>query len=96
MPLIDGTWELVCSGVAPGGTRRNLSSVDAAASWDESLSEEMKLVLCDAQTSGGLLMSVPPARLSELTAALSRRGVSEPAVIGEMAEGGPHTIEVLP
>lgn len=96
VPLIDGTWELVDSGVAPGGTHRNLSSVDAAAAWDESLSDEMKLVLCDAQTSGGLLMSVPPAKLSELTAALNRRGVEESAVIGEIAEGGTHAIEVLP
>ncbi len=96
VPLIDGTWDLVCSGVAPGGTRRNLSSVDIVAAWDGSVSDEMKLVLCDAQTSGGLLMSVPPAKLSELTAALSRRGVSGSAVIGEMAEGGQHLIEVLP
>ena len=96
VPLIDGTRELVDSGVAPGGTHRNLSSVNAAALWDESLSDEMKLVLCDAQTSGGLLMSVPPAKLTELTAALNRRGVSESAVIGEIAEGGTHAIEVLP
>ena len=96
VPLIDGTRELVDSGVAPGGTHRNLSSVNAAAAWNASISDEMKLVLCDAQTSGGLLMSVPPDKLSELTAALNRRGVMEAAVIGEMADGGPHTIEVLP
>ena len=96
VPLIDGTWELVDSGVAPGGTHRNLSSVNAAAAWDTSVSDEMKLVLCDAQTSGGLLMSVPPGKLSELTAALSRRGVMETAVIGEIAEEGTHAIEVLP
>ncbi len=96
VPLIDGTRELVDSGVAPGGTHRNLSSVNAVTAWDASLSDEMKLVLCDAQTSGGLLMSVPPAKLSELTAALSRMVVSESAVIGEIAEGGTYAIEVLP
>ncbi len=96
VPLIDGTRELVDSGVAPGGTHRNLSSVNAVAEWDTSLSDEMKLVLCDAQTSGGLLMSVPPGKLSELTAALTRRGVMETAIIGEIADGRPHAIEVLP
>ena len=94
--VIDGTWELVRSGVAPGGTHRNLGSVNAAADWHPSLSDEEKLVLCDAQTSGGLLMSVPPDRLAALTAALERRGVGGCAVVGEMAERGPHAIVVVP
>ena len=94
VPLIEGTWELVRSGIAPGGTHRNLSSVNAVAAWEPSLSDETKLVLCDAQTSGGLLICVPPGKLSELTDSLASKGVTTAAVIGEMAERGTHVIEV--
>ena len=54
VPLIEGTRELVEAGVAPGGTHRNLESIDRVTSWDASITQEDKLLLSDAQTSGGL------------------------------------------
>ncbi|MBF8267988.1 MAG: Selenide, water dikinase [Dehalococcoidia bacterium] len=96
VPLIEGTWELVERGIAPGGTRRNLESVDKVAWWDPSISQEAKLVLCDAQTSGGLLMSVSSEKLPQLMKALSQRGVREAVIVGEIVERGASEIEVLP
>ena len=96
VPLIDGTWDLVQQGVAPGGTHRNLTSVDRVATWDSSISQEAKLVLCDAQTSGGLLLSVPSERTPQLMEALSQRGIGEATVIGEVVERKASAIEVLP
>jgi selenide,water dikinase len=96
VPLIEGTWDLVQQGVAPGGTHRNLTSVDRVATWDPSISQEAKLVLCDAQTSGGLLLSVPSEKTTQLMEALSQRGIGEATVIGEVVERKASAIEVLP
>ena len=95
VPLIEGTWKLAQEGVAPGGTLRNLHSVDQVTSWDTSISHEAKVVLCDAQTSGGLLMSVPSDRAPELLKALSERGVSDATIVGEVVERGVWKLEVL-
>ena len=46
-------------GVAPGGTHRNLESLEPDVTWDDSITDIQKLLLADAQTSGGLLISVP-------------------------------------
>ncbi len=96
VPLIEGAWKLLQEGVAPGGTHRNLHSVDQVTSWDSSLSNEAKIVLCDAQTSGGLLLSVSSFKLPALLAALSERGVSDAVVIGDVVVRGASEIEVLP
>ena len=94
-PLIEGTWDLVQQGIAPGGTHRNLHSVNPVVAWGSHISNEAKLVLCDAQTSGGLLMSVPAGKVDDLMAAMSRRGVSGVVVIGEVVERRESEIEVL-
>ena len=93
--LIEGTWKLALEGVAPDGTHRNLHSVDQVTSWDPSISHEARVVLCDAQTSGGLLMSVPSAKVPELLEALSQKGVIGATVVGEVGERGEWAIEVL-
>ena len=57
IPVLPGVNDLLGQGVAPGGTHRNLSGVEAITHWHPDLSDEDKLLLCDAQTSGGLLIS---------------------------------------
>ena len=59
IPFIAGAQELAEQGVAPGGTHRNLESLEPDVTWDDSVTEIQKLLLADAQTSGGLLISVP-------------------------------------
>ena len=96
VPLIEGTRELVQAGVAPGGTHRNLDSIDKVTSWDASITQEDKLLLSDAQTSGGLLIAVPGDKLPQLVASLSGRGVAEIAVVGELVERDDAELHVLP
>lgn len=60
------------------------------------ISEEPQRVLCDAQTSGGLLMSVPQERKDRLLARLREVGVTEAAEIGEVAEHREGRIWVCP
>ena len=86
VPVLDGTMELLAQGIAPGGTRRNLKSADRFVDWGPITDERTRLLLCDAQTSGGLLISVTPDKRNELTARLEQRGVETRAVIGEIVE----------
>ena len=94
VPVLAGTLELLAAGMAPGGTHRNLENLAESASWDASLTDEDRLLLCDAQTSGGLLLSTPPDRLDELIGQLRASGVAEHAVVGEIVEGTHGTIHV--
>jgi selenide,water dikinase len=84
VPLIEGTRELADRGLIPGGSRRNLESVGPLLRWAPSLSDVDQLLLADAQTSGGLLIAVPPARADALRARLQEAGALSAAVIGEI------------
>ena len=88
VPLLPGALELAAQGCVPGGSKRNYDAV--AADWAADLSEAERLVLADAQTSGGLLLAVPPARLEFLLAALANKRTPAAAEIGEIlpASGG--------
>ncbi|HXW75888.1 MAG TPA: selenide, water dikinase SelD, partial [Candidatus Eremiobacteraceae bacterium] len=88
VPVFDRVVALAAAGHAPGGTRANLEQALAAGTaFDASVDATMRLVLCDAQTSGGLLISVPEARSVALLRALDRAGVNRAAVIGRMRSG---------
>ena len=98
IPVLDGVWDLLEQDVAPGGTRRNLAAADPAVLWNGA-GETARLLLCDAQTSGGLLIAVPPARKDRLVRELEARRVEAAAVIGEVAAPGAfgdHLVEVAP
>lgn len=86
IPVLEETWDLAKQGLVPGGTRANREALEDAVLWDSRLTEEEQLVLCDAQTSGGLLMAVPPERVDRLLQALRRPGVPIAARIGEVVE----------
>ena len=74
VPVFGEVWDLIKRGNVPGGTRNNLAWVDPVVEWEEGIGEGHKLVLSDAQTSGGLLMFVPPANERRLEAELQSRG----------------------
>ena len=86
VPVLPGTWDLLDLGTVPGGTIRNLESVAPSMNWHESLSEAQQLLLADAQTSGGLLISVPESRRDALLEELRSNGVPTVAVVGEITE----------
>jgi selenide,water dikinase len=93
VPVLEETWEFVRQGVVPGGTRRNLASVDRFMDWSERLDEQQRLVLADAQTSGGLLMAVERSGIDALITGVHARGVPVAALIGEFTDR-PGRIEV--
>ena len=93
IPVMDGVLALSKFSV-PGGTRSNLKYVSDKVNWDPAMTEEEKLILADAQTSGGLLIAVAQERLAALLAALTARGVATRAVIGVVTSGDPGRIVV--
>jgi selenide,water dikinase len=96
VPVFDCVRGLAEDGLIPGGTRRNLEYVAAATRFDSGIGELDQLILADAQTSGGLLLSVPPENEAALLAELEARGTLARAVIGEVVAGEPGGIEVVP
>ena len=99
VPVLDGARELLGRGIAPGGTHRNLESLDGLVEWHPAIDEPERLLLCDAQTSGGLLISVAAGKREALLAELESAGVRTRAVIGEILPPeslGDKRIEVAP
>ena len=94
VPVLDEVWEFVRDGVVPGGTRRNLAAVEGSVDWSERLEPEHRLVLADAQTSGGLLMAVESGAAEALLADLHTRGVTAAKPIGRFTNH-PGRIEVV-
>lgn len=94
VPVIPGALDLAAQGIAPGGTRKNLAYVSEAVRWDGRLGEAMRLILCDATTSGGLLIAAPPDRADSLLAALEAAGTPAAAAIGTVVAGPPGQISV--
>lgn len=58
---LDGVKEYIAQGAVPGGTQRNF---DSYGQWISPLTDEQKAILCDPQTSGGLLIAVKPEAVS--------------------------------
>ena len=97
VPLLPGVRDLAERAVVPGGTRNNLDAFDSDVAWGPEITDEDKLILCDAQTSGGLLIAVPSASTQGVLDGLAQRGVAG-AVIGRVVartEAG-RAIEVGP
>jgi selenide,water dikinase len=94
VPVLPGTLELAETCGFPGGSERNLEDVARDVVFPEGLSEERRLLMADAQTSGGLLMAVPRDALPELLERLQGRSPVA-AVIGEIEEGPPGRIQVV-
>ncbi len=87
VPAIEGTRELLALDMAPGGTSRNLAFLtdNNAVVWEADVTEDDRLLLADAQTAGGLLISVAAEKADELECQLVKSG-SFAAPIGEIID----------
>jgi selenide,water dikinase len=81
VPVIDGVRDLLAHGMVAGGTQRNHAFVRPDVEFG-AMPEAEQLLLCDAQTSGGLLLSVAAGDAPRLVAALERRGTLAAAIVG--------------
>ena len=93
VPVIDGVRDLLAAGMVAGGTQRNHAFVRDDIDWG-GLPDDEQLLLCDAQTSGGLLLAVDPTRTDELVAALEANATLVSAVIGRAGAGTPGAVAI--
>jgi len=94
LPWLRDARSLAEEGVVPGGTRRNLAFVEPDVEWVDDLPEYERLLLADAQTSGGLLIAVPSDRAEALIADLRGRGTPAAALVGRVGLVGERAISV--
>lgn len=93
VPILEGARELAGGGHVPGGTKRNSRDLDPDLELSPGIDPVTRILLCDAQTSGGLLLAVPASRVAEAEKELA--GVA-PVVarIGHLTGGTPGRIRV--
>jgi selenide,water dikinase len=94
VPLLPKAVEMAERGAIPGGTKRNQEALAAHVKIADGVPEPVRVLLFDAQTSGGLLIAVDPDRAGALLAALEREATPAAARIGRIVRGVAGTIAV--
>jgi selenide,water dikinase len=95
IPLLPGVLDCVAAGIIPGSVERNRESSGNALASIDGVDPARIDVLFDAQTSGGLLISLPGQAAEALVARLRAEGMEEAAVIGRVVAEGTGRINVL-
>jgi len=96
VPILPEVWELAKEGCIPGGTRKNYSFLQEkeAVTWDPGIDEMTRLVISDAQTSGGLLIAVAKEKSQDLLSRLEARKTQAAVLIGEIVDDSSRRIHV--
>ncbi len=94
VPIINEARELAKLSLFPAGSVKNYEFVKPKVQFSKGISEEMQMLLCDAQTSGGLLIAVPNDKSIELLNLLQERGLTSANIIGEVTESKERRIYV--
>jgi selenium donor protein len=94
VPFLPGAAEHAAAGVVPGGTLNNMEHTANRVRYSPGVSDLKHVLLNDAQTSGGLLISVAGERSKELMGQLNARGVTGTAVVGRVVPEGEFRILV--
>ena len=87
LPLLEGALECVRAGYIPGGLKANREFAECVVQYEDGIRDEIKMILFDPQTAGGLLISVASEDAVELIRALSAAGV-QAIEIGEVLSQG--------
>jgi selenide,water dikinase len=94
IPLLPGAIECVRAGYIPGGLKANREFAECVVEYQSEISEELKTLLFDPQTAGGLLISVSDRHLEALLQELRKAGVAA-SHIGSVTEKAHHLLTVL-
>jgi selenide,water dikinase len=92
VPLLVGALECVRAGYIPGGLKNNRDFAECLVEYDDGVAEDVRALLFDPQTAGGLLISTPDG--ASLTKAFSDAGIAA-VQIGEVLEKAKPRIRVL-
>jgi selenide,water dikinase len=94
LPLLEHARQMADEGLIPGGTQRNIEAAAGVTTYGADVTAAERVLLADAQTSGGLLLAVAPNRLEELLAELKEERTLASAVVGRLVEGETGKIHV--
>ncbi len=89
LPLLPTAAVLARAGVNTGAAKRNWDSYGAAVALPDGLAAWRHALLCDPQTSGGLLVAAAPDKADEIRDLFRTRGYGLAEIIGELAAGDP-------
>jgi selenide,water dikinase len=95
VPWFPRVRELIEAGAVPGGTARNAAAAAGFTAWADGVDDATRTLLCDAQTSGGLLIAVDPAVAPRLLAALEDAQTPVAADIGGVTVAGTPMLEIV-
>jgi len=94
LPLLEGAIECIQAGFIPGGLKANREFAECVVDYDDGIPEELKTIMFDPQTAGGLLLSVARKDAGPLLAALKTGGVAA-VEIGEVLPQGKPLIQIV-
>jgi len=94
VPILPGVMELAKDGIIPAGRYNNEKHLAGKVHFTGDVTEAMKDILFDPQTSGGLLICVPPERLEDFKVDMALRNQTTWAVIGRVRSSGACLVEV--
>ena len=86
IPLIDNVISFAKNDIIPGGTKRNFEYLNQFIKYSTELPMFKKAIMCDAQTSGGLLISVPNEKTDELIVELKKQKCLTTSIIGNISK----------
>jgi selenide,water dikinase len=89
VPLLDGVLEMAHNGLVTGASARNWASYGADVQLAPGVTSAQQALLCDPQTSGGLLVACAADTLADVLTAFQRYGFAQAAPIGAMTSGEP-------
>ncbi|MET3728617.1 selenide,water dikinase [Fictibacillus halophilus] len=84
VPLLPGTTELAQEGIVPGGSKANHRWIKDDVLYNNDLSQWQQWILCDAVTSGGLLVSLPESEALEYVERLQANGINDASIVGRV------------
>ena len=94
VPVLGHARQMAEEGIVAGGTARNLAAAEPLTRFDDGVARAERVLLADAQTSGGLLLAVAPEGVDGLLAGLRAESTPAAAVIGQLVEGGVGAVRV--
>jgi selenide,water dikinase len=95
IPIIKESIDFAKMGIIPAGAYNNEGYIGKHVHFAESIKQEIRDIMYDPQTSGGLLISVPEEKLEKLMNELRMSNKTDFNLIGKVKPKGEYSIEVI-
>lgn len=95
IPVLPEVRELIAEKCYPGGTRKNWLYFKQWLDFADDVTDDEQLLVCDSQTSGGMVISVPADKCDALAASLKKHNAMAAAVVGEVVADHPGRLAVV-